>query len=345
MKLNEYSSDLSNYQSYGANAPLDIKEADPVQCALDGPDGVNNMFACAGNPRRRQIGLTEAMMAQRCSKNGVSSWDGYCTLYGQQLASSDHTGKAFHAWIKDTLSRMFCQNDTSIPGAQCIERCEQYNPTSSSSVSVCMTQGDLVYRASDIPQAINTVFPQTGKLTVPEPIRFTKCPKVCNLFNAETLSDQNIPLNIALDYGIAMDLITNLIENIVAAGKQSIVTNSRLKKMMQHYVMDGTVKPGYSNVGQGPYRSATPIAVPAVNPVIVPDVTYVVNPSGMNELVSATNVGTSMRPARPIMNETFDYIPLGETNSSRDHNLLWAILLISVLAIMALCIAKKMRKM
>lgn len=320
-----------NYKQYGSKMPINVYEADPVHCAIDGPDGVNNQFTCAGNPRRRQLGLNRAFMSQRCAQN----WDGYCDLYLGQEQNADFTGKARDLFIKDTLARMFCQNDTSIPGAQCVERCEQYNPTSSDSVSVCMTQGDLVFRSSEKEYAIDTAFPQTGKLQTAEPIRFTKCPKVCNIFDPKKLSDANVALNIALDNGIAMDLIQNLVENIVAARKQSMVTNSRLRDFMNKYVQDGSVKPGLYNVGFGPQRIDRPTAVPAVIPTIVPGQTYVVDeslPILGNRMISASNAKTGKK-------EGFDYIDLGDGEEA-DGQLLRAILVVSVVAIALICLSK-----
>jgi hypothetical protein len=328
-----YSLDTGDYQKFGGNRPLNFKESDPVTSVLEGPDGVNQMFEGAGNPRRRQIGLARAFMSQRCAEK----WDGYCDLFLKQENNADYTGKHVHAFIKDTLSRQFCQNDTSIPGSQCFQRCEQFNPTSSSSVSVCMDQGDLVYRQSEKVQAVDTLFPQTGKLSTTEPLRITKCPKVCNLFNEKSLSNDNVALNIALDKGIAMDLIENLVDNLVAANQQSLVTNDRLKDFMSKYLMNGSVKPGYANLGASPYRTTRPIAVPAVNPSLVSGDVYVVNPSGMNELVK-TGKGT-WNPYPPT-NFTENF----ELEQKKDNKILYAILIISVIAICCFCMAKKSNK-
>ena len=251
-------------------------DADPVLCAIDGVDGVNNMFACAGNPIRREVGLTEAFMAQRCAQN----WDGYCDMYARQELNADFNRAKFIAFITKTLASMFCQNDVSVPGNQCAMRCEQYNPTSNSSVQVCMEQGELIFRDSYKPQAIDTAFPQTGRLNLTEPLRMGKCPKVCNLITAEKLTNANVPLNIALDEGIAMDLLENLAKNIVAQGKQSLVTNDRLNKFMNAYVQNGSVKPGYASLGNSNLVTSQKINVPAVNPSIPRNVALNVDDQG-----------------------------------------------------------------
>jgi len=285
---------MDDYQTYGQNAPTDINQSDPVGCALNGPDGVNNLFVCGQNRQRLVIGFTEAMMAQRCA----SSWDGYCDMYLKQELQADFTNKKARDFIRDTLLRMFCQNDTSIPGYHCYERCQMYNPTSSSSFSVCQTQGDVVFRNSNRLEANSTDFNQAYQLNTAEPIRISKCPKVCNMLSAEKLTDSNVALNIALDNGIAMDLIQNLIVNIVSAKMTDKVTNSRLKRFMDEYIQDGSFKPGLYNLGVGPQMSARPIAMPAVNPYIPPNNVYVVNDKEAitgNTLITATNANTNTR--------------------------------------------------
>ena len=334
-----------NYQTYGSDRPIDFFEADPVHCAIDGPGGVNNMFTCAGNPRRRQIGLNRAFMAQRCSKN-TQSWDGYCDMYLAQEWNADFTNKEFHMFIKDCLSRMFCQNDTSIPGSQCIERCEQYNPTSPNSVSVCMTQGDLVYRSSDKVSAVDTLYPQTGKLQNTEPIRFTKCPKVCNIFDADKLSDKNIPLTIACRNGIAMDVIENLLENIVSAGKQSLVTNGDLKRIMDYYVQNGSLKPGFSTLGFGPYVSSMPIFTPAVNVGIPANTDLVVNEDITQvQMVPASAQPQPVIPSPQPSTEAFKWFRVGGGNKdNKGTNALEIILGIAILIAIIAVLVRRLRK-
>ncbi len=283
---------MDDYQTYGRNAPADINQSDPVGCALNGPDGVNNLFVCGQNRQRIVLGFTEAMMAQRCA----STWDGYCDMYLKQELQADYTNKKARDFIRDTLLRMFCQNDTSVPGYHCYERCQMYNPTSSSSFSVCQTQGDIVFRDSNKLEANSTDFNQAYQLNTAQPIRISKCPKVCNLLKAENLTDKNVALNIALDNGIAMDLIQNLIVNIVSQKMQDQVTNSRLNRFMEEYVQDGSFKPGLYNLGYGPQMSSRPIAMPAVNPYIPPNQVYVVNDKEAitgNTLITATNASAN----------------------------------------------------
>lgn len=328
-----------NSSDYTLNQqPINPYSADPVHAVIDGPGGINNLFTFQ-RATRLPLGFASAFMSQRCGKN-VEAWDGYCDMYFKQEYNKNFTGKDAHQFIRDTLSQMFCVNDTSVPGSQCVERCEMFDPTTSNSYSVCQTVGDVVYRNNYKVQANDTVFPQTGKLNTTEPIRFTKCPKVCNQLDASKLSDANIPLNIALDQGIALDLITNLVENIVSQNAQTLVTNGRLLKFMNAYVQDGKVKPGLYNIGAGPYVTTQPIAVPAVIPTI---------PKGKNILVDAnrTITGPAMVTDQPVQNvstpERFGFLDLGE-NSGKDKNILYAILIISVFAIVVMCLAKNSKK-
>jgi hypothetical protein len=273
--INKFDNMVDQYDKAGYGQPIIEAEADPVQCAIDGPNGINKLFACSRNATSLPIGFNLAFMAGRCSKN----WDGYCDMYAQQEGKADETGKKFTEFIRECLLRMVCKNDTSVPGSQCYERCEMYNPMSSSSAVVCQTMGDVVFRAGgeNAVTAISTDFPQSGRLQTSEPVRITSCPKVCNVFSAELLSDKNIPLNIALDKGIAMDLVQNLVENIVSSRQQALVTNGRLLDFMNKYVMDGSVKPGFSNLGAGPYVSSRALSVPAVSVSIPPYQPLIVN--------------------------------------------------------------------
>lgn len=240
------STDLYSRPSTVYKQPISKFAADPVQCAIDGWIGheANNLFSCPRNVTTVPIGFNRAFMAQRCAAN----WDGYCDMYGEQESKADYTNNKFTMFIRECLIKMFCQND-KIPGSQCIERCEMYDPMSTNSVSVCQTQGDVVFRGSLKVSAQTTDFPQLGRLQTTEPVRFTSCPKVCNLLTKESLSDDNVPLNIALDQGIAMDVIQDLVINIVSQQKQSMVSNGRLKNFMNKYVMNGSVKPGFASVG------------------------------------------------------------------------------------------------
>ena len=317
--------------------PINTYEADPVFAVIDGPNGINKLFTYQ-RATRLPIGFATAFMAQRCSKT-VDSWDGYCDMYLKQQSDANFTGKLANEFIRDTLSRMFCRNDTSIPGAQCVERCEMFDPTSDNSAQVCMTQGDLVYRQSEKVSALDTLYPQSGQLTTASPIRFTKCPKMCDQFDEESLSDRNIPLNIALDRGIAMDLIQNLVENLVSAGKTNMVTNSRLLRFMQSYVQDGSVKPGLYQLGAGPYVSAKPVATPAVVPYIPPQETLLVNENrpifGPSPITNVTQGGSGSSGS----NEGFGYVELDE---GKDRNSgLYIILIIAVLCVLFMCVNKK----
>lgn len=338
-KVQPYALYTDNYEKNGYERPISIWEADPVQCAIDGPDGVNKLFTCSRNATRLPIGFNRAFMAQRCA----AKWDGYCDMFGNQEFNADFTGKNFNLFIRDCLAKMFCQNDTSIPGAQCVERCEQYDPMNSNSVSVCMTQGDLVFRSSDKQYNIDGNYAQTHKLSTAEPIRFTKCPKICNILSAETLSDSNVPLNIALQKGIAMDLIENLVENIISQGKQDLVTNQMLRKFMQQYVLDGTVKPNFSTLGAGPLVSSRQVALPAVSNIIPPQDVLVVQdnrtitgPQMISSKQQATTLANLMNAQQSVAAaEPFGYINLGEEDSKNSS---WTAVLF-IIFIILICVA------
>ena len=338
-------SDDTDYANFGENAPVSVSAADPVSCALGNPitDDPTNMFTCAGNPQRRQLGLMTAFMGQRCA----NKWDGYCDMYLTQELKADYTGKHAKDFIRNTLMSMFCHNDTTTPGSECYEKCELLDPTASSSFSVCIPGGDVVYRSSGKREANSTDFNQSGRLNTAEPIKITQCPKVCDLLSAEKLTDANIALNIALDNGIAMDLIQNLVENIISAKMQGSVTNSRLKNFMDKYIQDGGVKPGLYTLGKGPEMSSRPIGVPAVNPYLPPENVFVVNENkGITGVTPIMQKPMAFPPYRPYIPpnpnaevETFGFLNLG--GGSTDKKLLYAILVISVLAAAAIFVAKR----
>jgi len=342
-------SEDTDYANFGANAPVSVSAADPVSCALGNPvtGDPTNMFTCAGNPQRTQLGLMDYYMGQRCA----NKWDGYCDLYLNQQLKADYTQKAAKEFIRATLMSMFCHNDTTTPGSECYERCELLDPTASSSFSVCIPAGDVVFRSSYKREANSTDFNQSGKLNTTEPIKIAPCPKVCDLLSAEKLTDDNKALNIALDNGIAMDLVQNLVENIVAQGMQDKVTNTRLKDFMNKYIQDGSVKPGLYNLGAGPQMSSRPIAVPAVNPYLPPKDTFVVNENkgvrGVTPIIKSppsTPYIPQAQPAQPSAPQTkpepFGFFNLSGDSSS-DKKMLLAILVVSALAVAAIIIAKR----
>ena len=314
--INKFDNMVDSYDKAGYGQPINASEADPVQCAIDGPNGINKLFACSRNATQVPIGFNLAFMGGRCGKT-VDSWDGYCDMYAQQEGKADETGKKFTEFIRECLLRMVCQTDTSIPGSQCIQRCEMYNPMSSNSAVVCQTMGDVVFRAGgeDAVTAQSTGFPQSGRLQTTEPVRFTSCSKICNVLSAELLSDKNIPLNIALDKGIAMDLIQNLVENIVSSRKQALVTNGRLLDFMNKYVMDGTVKPGFSSLGAGPYVSSRALSVPAVSVSIPPRQPLIANEN--RAIVGPSMMRSNTRKYSPSKPSKENFVLLGKEDKPK----------------------------
>ena len=356
-------SDDNEYVKYGANQPGSIGELDPVACAINDPVTGNStsMFTCAGNPLRTKLGLATSFMAQRCS----NQWDGYCTLYLQQELKADYTQKKAQQFIRELLMNMFCVS-ANVEGSECYTRCEMYNPTSSSSFSICQDRGDVVFRTSEQLEANSTDFNQSGKLNTAQPIRIASCPKVCDKITADKLTDDNVALNIALDNGIAMDLIQNLLQNIISAKKQSLVTNSRLLNFMKVYVETGSLSPGLYTLGKGPNMSERPIAVPSVNPYIPPQTTFLVKedtgitgntpvaPKWVTEpgqeiqvpspvpspVPSKEGYAVHNTGAKSVSKLPFAFLDLSNGNST-DSKLLIAILVISALAIVSLLIAKR----
>jgi hypothetical protein len=349
-------SEEADYANFGANQPGAVSQLDPVACAINNPvtGDPTSMFTCAGNPQRTQLGLIDAYMSQRCS----NKWDGYCDLFLQQNLKDDYTGKHAHTFIRDTLMSMFCQNDARFPGSECATRCEQFDPTSSSSFSVCKTMGDVVFRSSGKLEANNTDFNQSGRLQTAEPIKIGQCPKVCDLLSAANLTDDNKALNIALDNGIAMDLVQNLVENIISAGMQDQVTNSRLKDFMSKFIQDGGVKPGLYTLGKGPGMSGRPIATPAVNPYLPPKNVFLVKENrGIEGVTPVIDNRLPYQPYIPyagaanppvkIMKEGYaapsmDREPYLKLSSDATNNkILYAILAVSIAAVAVLLLAKR----
>lgn len=349
----EIMSEEADYANFGANQPGTVSQLDPVACAINNPvtGDPTSMFTCAGNPQRTQLGLIDAYMSQRCA----NKWDGYCDLYLQQTLKDDYTGKHAHTFIRDTLMSMFCQNDARFPGSECATRCEQFDPTSSSSFSVCKTMGDVVFRSSGKLEGNKAEF---GKLSTAEPIKIGQCPKVCDLLSEDKLTEDNKALNIALDNGIAMDLVQNLVENIISAGMQDKVTNSRLKDFMNRFIQDGSVKPGLYTLGKGPNMSARPIATPAVNPYLPPKNVFLVKEN--RGIEGVTPVVDNRLPYQPYIpyqgqatpavrvqkegyapqeSEQFSYLNL--SSDPTNNKILYAILTVSILAVVVLLIARK----
>ena len=265
----------NNYRMYGENSSVSLREADPVQCCLSGKSGIFAMETCAGNPLRRDVELCPKFMSQRCARN----WDDKCDIYLNEQTQADFTGKAAGEFLKATASAKFCRVDTSFPGSYCFEKCEQFNPTAPNSAQVCTIEGDVVYRDSTKLFNLDTNYNWSGRLNTAEPIKFTGCKKTCD--SMKNITEDDRVLNECLDRGVCGEVVANLAQNIVANGVQ--FQNSRLQDFIQKYVMGskpgaavGVISPGASSLGASNTVTNRPVAVPAVNPFIPANATYVI---------------------------------------------------------------------
>ena len=262
----------SNYSTFQNNVPVKTYLADPVQDCIAG-----NFFNGADNPLRYNIGRCTTFMSQRCGRQ----WDGYCDIYLGEQNKSDFTGKASNEFLTAALDSQFCRINNDLPGSEntCYTRCEQMDPLAPDSAMICSTDGDFIYRKSDKMYNIDTQYNALGKLSTPEPIRMAACPKVCDKFTPELLSNENRVLNECIDRGIAMDALVNIAENAIAAGVQ--ITNERFVRFIKSFVLtkaDG-LKPGFSSLGASPMLTTVQRAVPAIDPVIKKNDKYMLSNS------------------------------------------------------------------
>lgn len=264
----------SNYSTFQNNVPVKTYLADPVQDCISG-----NFFNGADNPLRYDIGRCTTFMSQRCGRQ----WDGYCDIYLSEQNKSDFTGKASNEFLTAALDSQFCRINNNLPGSEntCYTRCEQMDPLAPDSAMICSTDGDFIYRRSDKMYNIDTQYNALGKLSTPEPIRMAPCPKICDKFTPELLSNENRVLNECIDRGIAMDALVNIAENAIAAGVE--ITNERFKRFIQAFVLtkaDG-LKPGFSSLGASPMLTTVQRAVPAIDPFIKPNNKYMLSNSAL----------------------------------------------------------------
>lgn len=281
--------DTTTYQTFGKNMNIENRYADPVQQCLPG-----NFFNGAENPLRYDIGRCNMFMGERCARQ----WDGYCDVFLNQQEQADMTGKAANKFLLEALSSQFCQLDSSMKGVSetCYTKCEQMDPLAPDSAMVCETDGDYVYRNTDKMYNIDTQFNALGRLSTASPIRIGKCPKVCNLFSEEKLSNNNRVLNECLDRGIGMDILVNIAKNAISQNVK--ITNDRFNNFIQKFVITNSnnLQPGYSSLGASPVLTTQERAMPAVNPYIIPNQNYLVTDN--------TNFGPQMVEANKIKSMT-----------------------------------------
>ena len=264
----------SNYSTFQNNVPVKTYLADPVQDCIAG-----NFFNGADNPLRYDIGRCTTFMSQRCGRQ----WDGYCDIYLKEQKDSNFTGKDSNKFLTEALNSQFCRINNNLPGSEntCYTRCEQMDPLAPDSAMICSTDGDFVYRRSDKMYNIDTQYNALGKLSTPEPIRMAACPKICDKFTPELLSNNNRVLNECIDRGIAMDALVNIAENAIAAGVE--ITNERFIRFIKSFVLtkaDG-LKPGYSSIGASPMLTTVQRALPAIDPYIQQNNKYMLSNSAL----------------------------------------------------------------
>jgi len=213
----------------GENATISLKEADPVNCCLDG-----YFFNCPENPMRFEKGLCNDYMAQRCARN----WDNYCDVYLSQLDSKDVNGLASTNFLRASAEAKFCRDDTSNPNAQCVTYCEQMNPLAPGGAVVCKSVGETIYRDQNQLYNISTDFSQSEGLNTTAPLKATSCPKVCDVIQQGSLDNKDRVLNECLDRGVCQGQMMKLAQTL--AQNNVPIQNDRLKQFMNQYIVENS---------------------------------------------------------------------------------------------------------
>ena len=236
----------------GDNATISLREADPVNCCLDG-----YFFNCPENPMRFEKGMCNDYMAQRCARN----WDNYCDLFLEQVDSKDVNGKASGDFLAKAAEFKFCRDDTTNPNSHCITACELVNPLAPGGAVVCKSVGETVYRDQNQLYNISTDFSQSEGLNTTAPLKVTSCPKTCDL--TQSIDNSNRILNECLDRGVCQPEMMNLAENIV---KNKVVNNNqRLAQFINQYIVTNPSQQIAQNTqigGMGSQISANPTITP-----------------------------------------------------------------------------------
>jgi hypothetical protein len=249
---------MSDYfEKYGGKNPITEKNADPVQCCLEG-----SYLNCPENPWRFEKGLCQNFMGQRCARG----WDKYCDLYLDQQSTADFTGKKANDFLFEAFTAKFCRDDTSDPTNKCYTRCEMMNPLADNSAVVCKTYGNNAYRDVKTLSAISTAFLQDAKLDSSSPISVHQCPKTCDLLSLNDFEDNDRLLNEVLDRGVAQNGVMNLAENIVKQG--ILVKNSRLRNFISKYITSGG-QPNQidATLGKTNFKSIVPVPTPIASTI------------------------------------------------------------------------------
>ena len=251
---------MSDYfEKYGGKNPITEKNADPVQCCLEG-----SYLNCPENPWRFEKGLCQNFMGQRCARG----WDKYCDLYLDQQSTSDFTGKKANDFLFEAFTAKFCRDDTSDPTNKCYTRCEMMNPLADNSAVVCKSYGNNAYRDVKTLSAISTAYLQDAKLDSSSPISVHQCPKTCDLLSLNDFEDNDRLLNEVLDRGVAQNGVMNLAENIVKQGIS--VKNTRLINFINKYIKQaGNNQPNQidATLGATNFKSIVSIPTPIASTI------------------------------------------------------------------------------
>lgn len=213
------------FEKYGGKNPVTEKNADPVQCCLEG-----YYLNCPENPYRFGKDVCHKFMGQRCARG----WDKYCDLYLDQETNADFTGKKASDFLFEAFTSKFCRDDTSDPNNKCYTRCEMMNPLASNSAVVCQSYGNNAYRNIKTLENISTRFLQDGNLDSTSPISVHACPKTCDILSLNDFDEDDRVLNEVLDRGVATNGLMNLAQNVI---KNKIpVKNTRFRNFIEKYI-------------------------------------------------------------------------------------------------------------
>lgn len=317
-----------------------ITTSDPdensVNCCLKS----KGMFSCLDNPERNVVGRCTEFMAQRCS----SKWDKSCEDYLNKMDNQDFTGKHSREFLKQALETQFCHINSDKPGSKCSILPEKFNPLKKDTPIFTKQFGNLLYRKDPKLYDLKMDYNALAKLTTAEPLKILPCPKICNNFNSNNLTNNNQLLNHALDRGAGIDVLQNIAENIVSSGMN--VTNDKLNDYINKYVINpintskSQYQPGWSSMGSNtPQLISKQVAMPSVIPSVLKNNIYEV--ASKNDMSKFDGIHTrksapellSISP--PI--EKFRY----RQNNNNNNNNMKNIIIIAIVIVLIYLILKK----
>lgn len=268
-----------NYNPYileeNTSSNLEVDSKDPVNCCLDG-----NFLDCPENPYRFKKDTCPEYMAQRCARN----FDDKCDLFLKQLDDKDLNSTDGGLFIRKVAEHKYCRLDTEDPEAHCATVCEQVNPLApAGSATVCRTIGASIFRDPEQLYNLSKDFAQTANLESTAPVKYGKCPKVCDILNLNDFSNSDKVLNECLDRGVCQDIMMDLSKNIVKNNIQ--FSNDRLNNYINQYIVTNIneQQPQAVQLGSDTNRIADtikPVIVPGPNVNVEPPVLQPSPPSG-----------------------------------------------------------------